>query len=125
MDDEERRTTRRRTSRSRSSGMQPAGEPEPVVTPARRRRTTTKAGFDANTVQVSIAVDDAYLDDFADIVERGRALGLEVEQQLPEVGVITGRMPADKIEDMAACKGVYAIERPRSFRIAPPEDDLQ
>ncbi len=125
MDDEERRPTRRRTSKSRTSGAQPAGEPEPVVTPARRRKPTTQAGFDVNTVQVSIAVDDAYLNDFAEIVKAGRALGLEVEQQLPEVGVITGRMPADKVADMAACKGVYAVERPRSFRIAPPEDDLQ
>jgi hypothetical protein len=125
MDDEERRPTARRTSRSRTSGARPAGEPEPVVTPARRRRSTTKARLEVSTVQVSIAVDDAYMDDFADIIERGRELGLQVEQQLPEVGVIMGRMPADKIDDMAACKGVYAIERPRSFRIAPPEDDLQ
>jgi hypothetical protein len=125
MDEEERRPTRRRTSKSRSSGLQPAGEPEPVVTPARRRRSTTKARIEVSTVQVSIAVDDAYMDDFADIIKAGRELGLQVEQELPEVGVIVGRMPADKIEDMAACKGVYAIERPRSFHIPPPEDDLQ
>ncbi len=125
MDEEKRRPTARRTSRSRISGAQPAGEPEPVVTPARRRRTTTRARLEVSTVQVSIAVDDAYMDDFADIIERGQELGLQVEQQLPEVGVIMGRMPADKIEDMAACKGVYAIERPRSFHIPPPEDDLQ
>lgn len=125
MDEEERRSTRRRTTKSRSTGVQPVDEPGAIVTPPRRRRSTTKAGFDVNTVQVQIAVEDAYMDDFDDIIKRGRELGLQVDQELPEVGVITGRMPADRIEDMAACKGVYAVERPRSFRVPPPEDDLQ
>ncbi|OQA47101.1 MAG: hypothetical protein BWY52_00344 [Chloroflexi bacterium ADurb.Bin325] len=131
MDDEERRATPRQTSKRRASDAQPADEPtlsapEPPAPAPRRRKAAAKAHPEAaNTVQVQIAVDDAYMSDFADIVKAGRELGLQVDQELPEVGVITGRMPADKVEDMAACKGVYAVERPRSFHIAPPEDDLQ
>lgn len=114
-----------RSPKRPSTSSTPGSQPEDEQPTRPRRKRTTKAESTVSTVQVQIAVDDAYLDDFAQIVKRCRELGLEVEQELPDIGVFSGRMPADKVEDAAEITGVYAIERPRSYRIAPPTDNIQ
>lgn len=76
-------------------------------------------------VNVSVSVVDGSIDRFSDVVSRLRDAGLEVEQELEEIGVVTGSIDSEKAESLREIEGVSHVERSREFRIAPPDSDIQ
>lgn len=76
-------------------------------------------------VNVSVSVADGSIDRFSDVVSRLRDAGLEVEQELEEIGVVTGSIDSEKAESLREIEGVSHVERSREFRIAPPDSDIQ
>ena len=77
------------------------------------------------TAQVSVSVEEAYRDRFAEVIERARKAGLKVEQELREIGIITGSIEADKLDDLERVEGVRYAEAARTIQIPPPESELQ
>jgi hypothetical protein len=76
-------------------------------------------------VNVSVSVADGSIDRFSEVVSRLRDAGLEVEQELEEIGVVTGSIDSEKSESLRDIEGVSHVERSREFRIAPPDSDIQ
>jgi hypothetical protein len=76
-------------------------------------------------VCVNIVVDDAHLAAFSDVVNRLRAVGLVVESQLAETGVITGRIDAAGVPELEQVQGVQRVEVSRRIELPPPESGLQ
>jgi hypothetical protein len=76
-------------------------------------------------VNVSVSVADGSIDRFSEVVSRLRDAGLEVEQELEEIGVVTGSIDSEKAESLREIEGVSHVERSREFRIAPPDSDIQ
>lgn len=74
-------------------------------------------------VSVTIAVADSYLNKFAEVVKRCRKIGLEVQEQLELLGVITGSIIATKIDALARVEGVATVERSRTYTIADPHEE--
>jgi hypothetical protein len=75
----------------------------------------------ANTpghVAVTVTVDDAHVGAIDQLADRLRAAGMDVEQVLHPVGVITGSAPPDW-EALADLDGVAAVEPQRTFRLPP------
>ena len=71
------------------------------------------------TVTVSADVD-------IDVVaQQLRAAGMTVEQVLPAIGVITGTVAAELRAALAELPGVLAIEPEQTFRVPPPESEIQ
>jgi hypothetical protein len=79
---------------------------------------TTPAG--PERTPVAVTVDDAHLDGIDDLSERLRAAGMEVEQVLGPIGVITGSAPPGW-ESLADLDGVAAVEPQRTMRLPPPD----
>ncbi|MDQ4074696.1 MAG: ketohydroxyglutarate aldolase [Chloroflexota bacterium] len=75
--------------------------------------------------KVTISVADEYKDRFSDIVQQCEAAGLEVEQALPTIGVVSGAIDSDRFDDFSKMEGVAAIERERTYQIPPPDSDIQ
>lgn len=75
--------------------------------------------------KVNVAVSSDYLSRFSDVVERCRVAGLEVEQVLPMIGVITGTVDAQKLAQIQKVEGVNAVEEQTEYQLPPPESDLQ
>jgi hypothetical protein len=73
---------------------------------------------------VNVSVADEYLDRFATVVQRCKKAGLKVEQQLAQIGVISGSIDAKKLADLNQVEGVAAVERSRTYQIAPPDSEI-
>jgi hypothetical protein len=75
--------------------------------------------------QVSITVDDAYLDAMGQVVDALRAQGLKVEQVLDELGIITGSVSPDRQAALESVDGVASVAREQQHRLPPPDSPLQ
>jgi hypothetical protein len=76
-------------------------------------------------VNVSISIKDDHLPRFAETVEHLKREGLQVDQALQGVGVITGSIEHSKIAALQQLPSVANVEESRSFQIAPPDSDVQ
>jgi hypothetical protein len=72
-----------------------------------------------------VTVDDAHLGDVEGLAERLRAEGLEVDQVLGDIGIITGSVPADKRRSIDGLEGVDSVEEEATFQLPSPEADIQ
>ena len=59
------------------------------------------------------------------VAEQLRAAGMTVEQVLPAVGVITGTIAAEQRAALADLPGVLAVEPEQTFRLPPPDSEIQ
>ena len=76
-------------------------------------------------VNVSVSVADGSIDRFSEVVARLKDAGLDVEQELEEIGVVTGSIDSEKAESLREIEGVSHVESSREFRISPPDSDIQ
>ena len=76
-------------------------------------------------VNVSVSVADGSMNRFSEVVRRLKDAGLDVEQELEEIGVVTGSIDPKKAESLREIEGVSHVERSREYRIAPPDSDIQ
>ena len=77
----------------------------------------------AERVNVSIAED--YRNRFPEVIDRVKKAGLNVEEELEEIGVVTGSIDPARLADLERVEGVAAAEVGRQIRIAPPESEIQ
>ncbi len=75
--------------------------------------------------KVNISIAEDYLDHFSEVVLRCEKAGLQIEQQLEQVGVVTGSIDSTKLADLEQVEGVAAVEAARSFQLPPPDSDIQ
>jgi hypothetical protein len=76
-------------------------------------------------VEVKVSVDDAHLDRLPEVVERLRAAGMQVDQALGAIGVVTGSVEADQLRHLSQVDGALSIESSRDFQIGPPDAPVQ
>jgi cation transporter-like permease len=72
-------------------------------------------------ITVTVAADA----DAEAVAEALRAAGMTVEQVLRAVGVITGTVSTETRTALAEVPGVLAIEAEQTFRVPPPDSELQ
>ncbi len=76
-------------------------------------------------VSVLISVADDHLDRFSEVVKGVEDVGMEVEQRMEDLGVLTGTIDSEKIEPLRGVAGVSHVEESRRFQIPPPDSDVQ
>jgi hypothetical protein len=59
------------------------------------------------------------------VAEKLRAAGMNVEQVLSEVGVITGSVAAGRQASLADLPDVVSVEPEHSFQLPPPDAEIQ
>jgi hypothetical protein len=75
--------------------------------------------------RITVTVSDDHASRIHEVADGLRAAGMTVDQVLGAVGVITGSAPGGRRSALGAVPGVAAVEGETSFRIAPPEADVQ
>jgi hypothetical protein len=75
--------------------------------------------------RVNVVVEAADGDEFEAVVARCRKAGLRVDQALPAIGVISGRINAAGRRRLGRVKGVTAVESDRAISIPPPDNEVQ
>jgi hypothetical protein len=76
-------------------------------------------------VNLSIAVDEQYLDQMLEVAQNLQSAGMNVEQLLEKIGIITGSCDSEKVEALSQVAGVSHVEISRVYKLAPPESDIQ
>ncbi len=75
--------------------------------------------------RITVTVHDDQLAPIDELADRLRQAGMQVDQVLHPVGVITGSVPAAQRSAIDGMPGVAAIEDERSFQLPPPDVDIQ
>jgi hypothetical protein len=76
-------------------------------------------------VSVSVTVDDEHLASIGDVAAVLRANGMQVDQVLDRLGVISGSIPEDRQESLQAVAGVRSVEATHQYQIPPPDAPVQ
>jgi hypothetical protein len=77
------------------------------------------------STNVNVSVSDDHLDHFEQVVRELEETGLNVEQQLEAVGIVSGSIDSAKLEDLRKVNGVAAVEPSRNIQLEPPSSDVQ
>ena len=75
--------------------------------------------------EISVAVASDHVDAIDSVVAQLRALGMEIDTSLPELGIITGRIDDSQKEEVERVEGVAHVERIREYQLPPPESEVQ
>ena len=75
--------------------------------------------------RITVTVTEGQQPNIDELADRLRAAGMQVDQVLPAVGVITGSVTGSQRTLIEQEAGVAAVEDETSFQIAPPDSDVQ
>jgi hypothetical protein len=76
-------------------------------------------------VQLSVTVDDGHLSVIDAVVAHLRAQGMEVDQVLEGLGVITGSAPSEVRASLTAVEGVASVDEELTHQLPPPDAPVQ
>jgi hypothetical protein len=76
-------------------------------------------------VGISVTVDDEHLARIDDVAVELRANGMQVDQVLDGLGVISGSVPEDRQQSLQDVAGVKSVEASHDFQIPPPDAPVQ
>lgn len=68
------------------------------------------------TVNICVSVDSQYLDKILEVVANLQATGMNVENIMPILGVITGSVESTQMDTVSQIEGVNAVEVSRTFK---------
>ena len=74
---------------------------------------------------VSVTVDDGHRDSLDGVVEHLRASGMEVEQVLGSLGMVTGSAPAETLDALRGVEGVASVDEQLTHQLPPPDSPVQ
>ena len=75
--------------------------------------------------QVTVTVDEAHAGAIDEVAARLRAAGMDVDRVLGAIGVITGSVAASRLHLVEAVEGVASVEEQTSFKLPPPDAEVQ
>lgn len=61
-------------------------------------------------VRITLTVEDSHLEYFDSVAERAVRAGLEIEEAMGFLGIITGAIDADKVDGLQRLKGIASVE---------------
>lgn len=76
-------------------------------------------------VKLSISVDDEHLSRFSKVMKEVEKAGMEIDQELEDIGVATGSIDEDKVGKLREVDGVKNVEKERQIQLPPPDSDVQ
>lgn len=76
-------------------------------------------------INVSVSVDDEHMERILDVVQALQTAGMNVEQIMSTLGVITGSCESEKMAALSQIEGVSEVEPQQEYQIAPPDSDIQ
>lgn len=79
-------------------------------------------------VKITVTVDTAHAGEIEAVAEQLRDQGMEVDQVLDSIGMITGSIPSAAPAASAALQaidGVASVDAAQGMQLPPPESDVQ
>ncbi len=76
-------------------------------------------------VHLTLSISDSHMDKIAKVAAAAKRAGLKVEQNLSDIGVLTGVIDQDKIETLRQVDGISHVEAERTISVPPPDSAIQ
>jgi hypothetical protein len=76
-------------------------------------------------VKVSVGIQDDHIDRIGQVSDSLRSFGMDIEQTMPNIGMITGSIEAQKVDQLHQIAGVDAVELEQTYQLPPPNSPLQ
>jgi hypothetical protein len=67
-------------------------------------------------IVVSVLIEDACRDHFAEVVESCRSAGMVIQREMAQLGVISGSIDSSDIDILSQLQGVARIEKTRDVK---------
>ena len=74
---------------------------------------------------VSVTVDDGHLAALDGVIQGLRARGMQVDQVLDGLGIITGSVPPGAAGALSAVDGVVSVDEQLGVQLPPPDAPVQ
>ena len=74
---------------------------------------------------VSVTVGDEHRESMDGVVENLRASGMEVEQVLGSLGIVTGTAPSEALDALRGVEGVDSVDEQLGYQLPPPDSPIQ
>ncbi len=106
----------------------PASPPDdPARDPATQADPPGTTASPPNASQhVVVSVDDQHLADMDAVVAGLQGVGMVIEEVMTGIGMITGSMPSEEgTQTVVRVVGVASVQRQITYRLPPPEADIQ
>ena len=75
--------------------------------------------------RITVSVNDSHLESISGVADRLRKEGMEVENELASLGVITGTINDSKLSALGSVEGVKSVSKDQAFRIPSSDADVQ
>jgi hypothetical protein len=75
--------------------------------------------------QVSVTVGDEHRESLDGVVANLRASGLQVDQVLGTLGIVTGSAPDDALDALRGVEGVASVDAQLTHQLPPPDAPVQ
>jgi hypothetical protein len=75
--------------------------------------------------RVSVSVDEEHLEAIGAVADALRSQGMEVEQVMGNLGIISGVVAEGAREALRGVEGVMSVDEAQGFQLAPPESPIQ
>jgi hypothetical protein len=75
--------------------------------------------------KITISLADDAIDRIDEVVAALEDGGMQVDQVLRPLGVITGSVDTQRVQALGAVAGVAAVEPQRTVQLPPPDSDVQ
>jgi hypothetical protein len=82
-------------------------------------------GADMSKIQVTISIDDAHLEQIDQVADQLKAAGLDVDQTMSTLGIVTGSVDSDKLSALSKVDGVDSVQKEKTINLPPPGSDVQ
>ncbi len=76
-------------------------------------------------VKVSVGIQDDHIDRIGQVSDSLRSFGMDIEQTMPNIGMITGSIEAQKVDQLHQIAGVDVVELEQTYQLSPPNSPLQ
>jgi hypothetical protein len=74
---------------------------------------------------VTVTVRDGHLEALDEVVQGLQGRGMQVEQVLGSLGIVTGSVPEDALDALRSVEGVASVDEQLTHRVPPPDSPIQ
>jgi hypothetical protein len=75
--------------------------------------------------RVSVSVDDDHVEHIGVVAEALRHQGMEIDQVMDSLGIISGSVPEETRPSLLGVEGVLSVDESRGFQLPPPDSPVQ
>jgi hypothetical protein len=75
--------------------------------------------------RITVTVDDGHIAGLHEVAQQLTEAGMNVDQVLGTVGIITGSAPSNRCAALERVPGVTTVEKEHTFQLPPPDADVQ